>query len=86
VTPERIWDFFYNIEKNYETWHDDHDFLHWTKGDPLEVGSKIDSQETVGGHKNGIKATVIESVKNQKIVFNACLASLFHVSQTRMDN
>jgi hypothetical protein len=50
-TPEQIWDFFYHIEKNYETWHDDHDFWHWTKGDPLEVGSKIDSQETVGGHK-----------------------------------
>lgn len=68
VTPEQIWDFFYHIEKNYQTWHEDHDFWHWTKGAPLEVGSKIDSQETVGGHKGGIKATVIESVKNQKIV------------------
>ena len=26
ATPEQIWDFFYHIEKNYETWHDDHDF------------------------------------------------------------
>ena len=67
ATPEQIWDFFYHIENNYQKWHDDHDFWRWTRGDPLEVGSKIDSQETVGGHKGGIKATVIESVRNKKI-------------------
>jgi hypothetical protein len=67
ATPEQIWDFFYHIENNYKKWHNDHDFWRWTQGEPLEVGSKIDSQETVGGHKGGIKASVIESVKNKKI-------------------
>ena len=68
TTPEKIWNFFSKIEDNYKRWHpEDHQFWHWTKGKPLEVGSKIDSEETVGGHKGGIKATVIESVKNKKI-------------------
>jgi len=48
-TPEKIWDFFYDIENNYTKWHNDHTFWHWTRGKPLEVGSKIDSEETVGG-------------------------------------
>ena len=67
ATPVQIGDFFYPTDNNYEKWYDDHDFWRWTRGEPLEAGSKIDSQETVGGHKGGIKATVIESVKNKKI-------------------
>ena len=67
-TPEKIWDFFYDMENNYTKWHTDHNFWHWTRGKPLEVGSKIDSEETVGGHKGGIKSTVTESVENEKIV------------------
>jgi hypothetical protein len=68
ATPDLIWDFFYHIENNYGKWHPDHDFWHWTQGEPLALGSKIDSRETVGGHTGGIRATVIESVKNNKIV------------------
>lgn len=68
TTPEKIWSFFYNLEKNYTKWHpQDHNFWRWTKGKPLEVGAKINSEETVGGHKGGIKATVIESIKNKKV-------------------
>ncbi|MCD4746258.1 MAG: hypothetical protein K8R58_08160 [Bacteroidales bacterium] len=46
ATPEKIWNFFYNIEDNYKNWHPkDHNYFHWTKGNPLEVGSEIDSEE-----------------------------------------
>ena len=69
-TPEKIWDFFYNIEDNYKNWHPkDHNYFHWTKGNPLEIGSKIDSEEIVDGHKARIKGICIESVKNRKVAF-----------------
>ena len=41
-TPEKIGDFFYNIEDNYKNWYPkDHNYFHWTKGNPLEVSSEI---------------------------------------------
>lgn len=68
TTPEKIWEFFYAIENNYKIWHPEcHNYWHWLKGNPLEIGSKIDSEETIGGHKSKIKATVIASVKNKEI-------------------
>jgi len=68
TTTEKIWEFFYKIEENYKRWHPEcHQYWRWSKGNPLEIDSKIDSEETIGGHKSRIKATVIESVKNQKI-------------------
>jgi len=68
TTPEKIWEFFYKIEDNYKTWHPEcHNYWRWIKGNPLEIGSKMDSEETIGGHKSQIKCTVIESVENQKI-------------------
>jgi hypothetical protein len=53
TTPENIWAFFYKIEDNYKIWHPEcHHYWHWLKGNPLEIGSKIDSEETIGGHKS----------------------------------
>lgn len=69
TTPEKIWDFFLNLEKNYTKWHpEDHVFWRWVNGKPLEVGTKIDSKEIIQGHKAGIKAVVLETIKNKKIV------------------
>ena len=32
TTPEKIWDFFKNLDKNYTTWHPkDHILFKWTK-------------------------------------------------------
>lgn len=47
----------------------DHNYFHWTKGNPLEVGSKIDSEEIMDGHKVRIKGTCVESVNYRKIAF-----------------
>lgn len=67
-TPENIWNFLYKIEDNYKDWHPkEHKYFHWTKGNPLEVGSKFDSEEIVDGHKVKIKGICIESLKNRKI-------------------
>jgi len=65
TTPEKIWDFFKNIEQNYTKWHPkDHVFFNWVKGKPLEVGSKFDSKETVDGNKVRIKGTLLRWVQN----------------------
>ena len=70
TTPEKIWDFFHNIEDNYKKWHPkDHNYFHWKKGRPLEVGSGFDSEETVDGQKVTIKGICIESDKYKKIAF-----------------
>ena len=68
TTPEKIWEFFYKMEDNYKIWHPEcHHYWHWTKGRPFEKGSRIVSEETIGGHKSKIKATVLVSVKNKEI-------------------
>ena len=68
TTPDKIWEFFYNLEDNYTRWHPEcHNYWRWIKGNPLEIGSKIDSEETIGGHKNRVRCTVIESVENERI-------------------
>ncbi len=68
TSPERIWDFLYHIEDNYSDWHpDEHIYFRWTKGKPLEVGSKLESEEKLDGETHEIKAECIESIPNQKI-------------------
>ena len=50
ATPEKIWAFFIDLEKNYKSWHpQDHVLFRWTKGRPMEEGSTIYAEETVGG-------------------------------------
>ena len=39
TSPEKLWDFFYNLETNYQKWHPlEHHFFRWIKGKPLEAG------------------------------------------------
>lgn len=68
--PEKIWGFFANLEKNYTTWHPkDHVLFKWTKGKPMEVGSKIYAEQYVRGKITKYKGIVAEAVPNRKIVF-----------------
>ena len=42
ATPEKIWDFFVNLDKNYKSWHpEDHILFKWIKGKPMELGSQF---------------------------------------------
>ncbi len=70
VPPEKVWDFLYNIEMNYKIWHPvDHILFKWTKGNPLEVGSTIYSEQAMNGELAKLKGTCTESVPKRKIVF-----------------
>jgi len=70
TTPEKIWEFFYNLEQNYKTWHpEDHIIFQWTKGKPMEVGSNFYAEEFVMGKIKKIKGTISEVIPYRKIVF-----------------
>ena len=70
TTPEKIWEFFTNLEKNYRAWHpQDHILFKWTKGKPMESGSNWYGEEVVRGKVFKLKGTIGEVIKNRKIVF-----------------
>ena len=70
TTPEKIWEFFINLDKNYKTWHpEDHVEFKWTKGKPMVTGSHWYAEETFEGHSKKIKGTIGEVIPNRKIVF-----------------
>ena len=69
ATPEEIWDFFINLEKNYKSWHpEDHILFKWTKGKPMESGSQWYAEEVLGGKIFKIKGSICEVVPNRKSV------------------
>jgi uncharacterized protein YndB with AHSA1/START domain len=70
TTPEKIWEFFTNLEKNYKAWHpQDHILFKWTKGKPMESGSNWYGEEVVRGKVFKLKGTIGEVIQNRKIVF-----------------
>ena len=70
TTPEKIWEFFTHLEKNYTTWHPkDHVKFIWTSYKPLELGSTIYSEQYVFGKIQKYKGYIKEIVPNRKIVF-----------------
>lgn len=69
TTPERIWEFFTNLDKNYTTWHpEDHIIFKWVEGKPLEVGSKFYAEQLVMGKVKQYNGTISEIIPNRKIV------------------
>ena len=67
TTPERIWEFWVNMDKNYKAWHpEDHILFQWTKGGPMEEGSKIYAEEVVGGKLLKGKVTCVDVVPKRK--------------------
>ena len=71
TTPEKIWEFFTNLENNYKAWHpEDHILFKWTEGKPMESGSRWYGEEIVRGKLFKLKGTIGEVIPNRKIVFN----------------
>ncbi len=69
TTPEKIWEFFTNLEQNYKTWHpEDHVLFKWTKGRPWEEASTFYAEQYVMGKITKYKGTIVESVPYRKIV------------------
>ncbi len=70
TSPEKIWEFFENLEQNYKAWHpEDHIIFKWTKGNPMEVGSTFYAEEYAMGEIKKFKGTIDEVIPNRKIVF-----------------
>jgi len=70
ATPEKIWGFFANLDKNYKAWHPtDHVLFKWTKGKPMETGSEWYGKECLQGELMKGKGTIGEVIPNRKIVF-----------------
>ncbi|KYK33947.1 MAG: hypothetical protein AYK19_12660 [Theionarchaea archaeon DG-70-1] len=70
TSPEKIWEFFTNLEQNYTTWHpEDHIMFQWTKGNPMEEGSHFYAEQYVMGKVTKYKGTLGEVIPNRKIVF-----------------
>lgn len=70
TTPEKIWDFFTNLEKNYKSWHPrDHILFKWTGGKPMETGSSWYGEELVMGRLFKLKGVIGEVIPYRKIVF-----------------
>ena len=79
TTPEEIWEFWARMDANYKAWHpEDHILFRWTKGKPMEEGSMIYAEETVGGRLLKLKLTCVDVVPNRQfaLVFSFP-ASLF---------
>jgi uncharacterized protein YndB with AHSA1/START domain len=70
TSPEKLWDFFKNLDKNYTTWHPkDHILFKWMEGKPLEEGSTCYAEQYVMGKPTKYNATLSEIIPNRKIVF-----------------
>ncbi|MBU7022107.1 MAG: SRPBCC family protein [Theionarchaea archaeon] len=69
TTPEKIWEFFYNLEQNYTSWHPEHVVFKWTEGPPMESGSAWYAEEVSLGKLKKLKGTIDEVIPNRKIVF-----------------
>jgi len=67
TTPEAVWQFWANMDKNYKAWHpEDHVLFQWVKGRPMEEGSRIYAEETVGGRLLKGKVTCVDVVPNRR--------------------
>ena len=70
TTPEKIWEFFSNLDKNYKTWHPkDHIIFRWTKGKPMTAGSSWYAEEILEGKLAKLRGTIGEVIPHKKIVF-----------------
>ncbi|MFC1871760.1 SRPBCC family protein [Chloroflexota bacterium] len=56
---------YFQSKNNYQSWHPDHVDIRWTKGRPMEEGSRIYAEETVGGKLIKGKATFVNVVPNR---------------------
>jgi hypothetical protein len=68
TTPDKIWDFLVNIEKNYSVWHPkDHILFKWTGGRPFETGATFYAEQYMLGEKVKYKGKITESLAGEKI-------------------
>jgi hypothetical protein len=68
TSPEKIWRFLLDIDKNYVSWHpDDHILFIWTKGAPFESGSTFYAEQKMMNRKIKYNGKITESLPKNKI-------------------
>lgn len=68
TSPEKIWEFLINIEKNYKAWHpEDHILFRWIKGAPFEKGSIFYAEQLMMGEKVKYKGKISDCISGKKI-------------------
>ena len=71
TTPEKVWEFWANMDRNYKTWHpQDHILFRWVKGKPMEEDSTIYAEEVVGGKMIKGKVTCGDVIPNRHFTLN----------------
>lgn len=68
TSPDKIWDFLVNIDKNYSVWHPkDHILFQWTKGTPYEPGATFYAEQYMMGEKVKYNGKITESIPGKKV-------------------
>jgi hypothetical protein len=68
TTPEKIWKFLLDIDKNYVAWHPgDHILFNWTKGAPFEAGSTFYAEQLMLNRKIKYNGKIAECIPKNKI-------------------
>jgi hypothetical protein len=68
TSPDKIWDFLINIEKNYSVWHpQDHILFQWATGAPFEAGATFYAEQFMMGEKVKYKGKITECISEKKI-------------------
>jgi uncharacterized protein YndB with AHSA1/START domain len=68
TSPEKIWEFLFNIQTNYKVWHPgDHILFRWIKGAPFEKGSTFYAEQLMLGEKVKYKGKISDCVAGKKI-------------------
>ena len=80
TTPDRLWGFFTDMDKNYRAWHPgDHVVCRWTKGKPHEVGSIVYAEEVLAGKLCKISMICTKIEVKSRIEYQTLFPlSLFH--------
>jgi hypothetical protein len=68
-TPEDIFRFFEEMEKNYTRWHPDHIRFEWAEGKGLKEGTICYFEETIAGEIKRQKVIYTKIIPNQQIEF-----------------
>jgi len=68
ASPDKIWDFLINIEKNYLAWNPkDHILFQWTSGEPFDAGATFYAEQYMLGEKVKYKGKITECIPGEKI-------------------
>lgn len=63
ASPDVVWMWLSSLASHYGEWHPDHVSAAWIRGDPNEVGSRLEVVERLGGHRERLvfEVTAIDS-------------------------